>query len=282
MPLPSPDTGLSAYLRDIRRYPLLSAEEERRLAYRWQESGDSAAFEQLIGSHLRLVVGLAKKARGYGLQTADLIAEGNIGLIEAARRFDPDRGNRFSTYAIWWIRAAIQHYVLDNASVVRLGTTAGQKKLFFNLSRLKGELGEFDDDNISSDVVISIAERLGVRADEVIDMNGRLARGDYSLNVPVTQQGETNWQDLLADESVDMEAEIADDDRAVIMDFEGLQFLGSAGLRVIFMIASELQKRDVGFALCAPPKPIAKVIRLSGMEKVIPVHPSRADALHAL
>ena len=212
MPLPSPDTGLSAYLRDIRRYPLLSAEEERRLAHRWQESGDSAAFEQLIGSHLRLVVGLAKKARGYGLQTADLIAEGNIGLIEAARRFDPDRGNRFSTYAIWWIRAAIQRYVLDNASVVRLGTTAGQKKLFFNLSRLKGELGEFDDDNISSDAVISIAERLGVRADEVIDMNGRLARGDYSLNVPVTQQGETNWQDLLADESVDMEAEIADDD----------------------------------------------------------------------
>ena len=212
MTLPTFDTSLSAYLREIQRYPLLSFEDEQNFAQRWRDSRDSKAFEQLIGSHLRLVVKLAKKAGGYGLQMADLIAEGNIGLIEAARKFDPDRGNRFSTYAMWWIRAAIQRYVLDNASVVRLGTTAGQKKLFFNLRRLKGELGQFDDDNLSNDAVTSIAERLGVRADEVIMMNGRLSRKDYSLNAAVTQEGETNWQDTLVDESVDVEAELIGSD----------------------------------------------------------------------
>ena len=128
MTLPTFDTSLSAYLREMQRYPLLSFEDEQNFARQWRDSRDSKAFEQLIGSHLRLVVKLAKKAGGYGLQMADLIAEGNIGLIEAARKFDPDRGHRFSTYAMWWIRAAIQRYVLDNASVVRLGTTAGQKK----------------------------------------------------------------------------------------------------------------------------------------------------------
>ena len=208
MTLPTFDNSLSAYLREIQHYPLLSFDEEQNFARRWQDSRDPKAFEQLIGSHLRLVVKLAKKAGGYGLQMADLIAEGNIGLIEAARKFDPDRGNRFSTYAMWWIRAAIQRYVLDNASVVRLGTTAGQKILFFNLRRLKGELGQFDDDNLSNDAVTSIAERLGVRADEVIMMNGRLSRKDYSLNATVTQDGEIDWQDTLVDESVDAETEL--------------------------------------------------------------------------
>ena len=208
MALPTFDTSLSTYLREIQRYPLLSLEAEQDLARRWRDKNDSAAFEQLIGSHLRLVVKLAKKAGGYGLQMADLIAEGNIGLIDAARKFDPDHGNRFSTYAIWWIRAAIQRYVLGNSSVVRLGTTAGQKKLFFNLRRLKGELGEFDDDNISGEAVTSIAERLGVHADEIIDMNGRLSRNDYSLNATVAQDGEMNWQDTLVDESVDVEADL--------------------------------------------------------------------------
>ena len=212
MTLPTFDTSLSAYLREIQRYPLLSFEDEQNFARQWRDGRDSNAFEQLIGSHLRLVVKLAKKSGGYGLQMADLIAEGNIGLIQAARKFDPDRGNRFSTYAMWWIRAAIQRYVLDNASVVRLGTTAGQKKLFFNLRRLKGELGQFDDDNLSNDAVTSIAERLGVRADEVITMNGRLSRKDYSLNATVTQEGETNWQDTLVDESVDVEAELIGSD----------------------------------------------------------------------
>ena len=208
MALPTFDTSLSTYLREIQRYPLLSLEAEQDLARRWRDKNDPAAFEQLIGSHLRLVVKLAKKAGGYGLQMADLIAEGNIGLIDAARKFDPDHGNRFSTYAIWWIRAAIQRYVLGNSSVVRLGTTAGQKKLFFNLRRLKGELGEFDDDNISGEAVTSIAERLGVHADEIIDMNGRLSRNDYSLNATVAQDGEMNWQDTLVDESVDVEADL--------------------------------------------------------------------------
>ncbi|MBH64398.1 MAG: RNA polymerase factor sigma-32 [Alphaproteobacteria bacterium] len=208
MALPTFDTSLSTYLREIQRYPLLSLEAEQDLARRWRDKNDSAAFEQLIGSHLRLVVKMAKKAGGYGLQMADLIAEGNIGLIDAARKFDPDHGNRFSTYAIWWIRAAIQRYVLGNSSVVRLGTTAGQKKLFFNLRRLKGELGEFDDDNISGEAVTSIAERLGVHADEIIDMNGRLSRNDYSLNATVAQDGEMKWQDTLVDESVDVEADL--------------------------------------------------------------------------
>ena len=212
MKLPTFDTSLSAYLREIQRYPLLSFEDEQNFARQWRDGRDSNAFDQLIGSHLRLVVKLAKKAGGYGLQMADLIAEGNIGLIEAARKFDPDRGNRFSTYAMWWIRAAIQRYVLDNASVVRLGTTAGQKKLFFNLRRLKGELCQFDDDNLSNDAVTSIAERLGVRSDEVIMMNGRLSRKDYSLNAPVTQERETNWQDTLVDDSVDVEAALIGSD----------------------------------------------------------------------
>ena len=212
MTLPTFDTSLSAYLREMQRYPLLSFEDEQNFARQWRDSSDSKAFEQLIGSHLRLVVKLAKKAGGYGLQMADLIAEGNIGLIEAARKFDPDRGHRFSTYAMWWIRAAIQRYVLDNASVVRLGTTAGQKKLFFNLRRLKGELGQFDGDNLSNDAMTSIAERLGVRADEVIMMNGRLSRKDYSLDAPVTQEGETNWQDTLVDDSMDVEAELIGSD----------------------------------------------------------------------
>lgn len=208
MALPTPDSSLSTYLREIQRYPLLSAEEEQDIARKWRDAPDAKAFEKLIGSHLRLVVKFAKKAGGYGLQIADLIAEGNIGLIEAARKFDPDRGNRFSTYAIWWIRAAIQRYVLNNASVVRLGTTAGQKKLFFNLRRLKGQLGEFDDDSISSGAVTSIAEILGVRADEVIDMNGRLSRNDYSLNATVSQEGQMDWQETLVDESVDVETEV--------------------------------------------------------------------------
>ena len=142
----------------------------------------------------------------------DFIAAGNIGLIKAARKFDPDRGTRFSTYAMWWIRAEIQRYLLDNSSVVRLGTTATQKKLFFNLRRVKAELGQFDDDNLSNEAVTSIAERLGVHADEVIMMNGRLSRKDYSLNAAGAQEGETTWQDTLVDESVDMEGDLVEFD----------------------------------------------------------------------
>ena len=208
MSLPIIDTSLFRYLREIQKYPILSFDEEQDLARRWRGQGDARAFELLVGSHLRLVVKLAKKAGGYGLQIADLIAEGNIGLLEAGRKFDPDRGNRFSTYAIWWIRASIQRYVLNNASVVRMGTTAGQKRLFFNVKRLKSELGEFDDDSISNNAVTSIAERLGVRADEVIDMNGRLSRGDYSLNATVSDESQTDWQETLVDDSMDQESEL--------------------------------------------------------------------------
>ena len=212
MTLPTFDSSHSAYLSDIKRYPLLTIEEEQDYARRWRDNRDSIAFEQLIGSHLRLVVKLARKAGGSGPQMEDFIAAGNIGLIKAARKFDPDRGTRFSTYAMWWVRAEIQHYLLDNSSVVRLGTTATQKKLFFNLRRVKAELGQFDDDNLSDEAVTSIAERLGVRADEVIMMNGRLSRKDSSLNAAVAQEGETTWQDTLVDESVDMEGDLVEFD----------------------------------------------------------------------
>jgi RNA polymerase sigma-32 factor len=152
-----------------------------------------------------------REIRAYPL--TDLIAEGNIGLIEAARKFDLERGNRFSTYAIWWIRAAIQRYVLDNASIVRLGTTAGQKKLFFNLRRLKAARGEFDDDTISEEAVDSVAHVLGVRRDEVVDMNARLARNHYSLNAAVSEDGQIDWQDTLVDESPDQEEQLIDEDQ---------------------------------------------------------------------
>jgi RNA polymerase sigma-32 factor len=188
---------------------MLSPEDERRLAERWRTERDEAAARELLGSHLRLVVKIARGYGGYGLPVGELIAEGNVGLMQALDKFEPERGFRFSTYAMWWIRAAIQEYVLHNRSLVKMGTTAAQKKLFFNLGRLKRELGEFGEGDLAPDAVASIAEALEVSEDEVVEMNRRLAGRDQSLTTPMRADGETEWQDLLVSEGQDQENLVA-------------------------------------------------------------------------
>jgi RNA polymerase sigma-32 factor len=201
---------LDWYLEQARRFPMLNADEERRLAERWKDHRDEAAARQLLGSHLRLVVKMARGYGGYGLPLGELIAEGNVGLMQALDKFEPARGFRFSTYAMWWIRAAIQEYVLHNRSLVKMGTTAAQKKLFFNLGRLKRELGAFGEGDLAPDAVASIAEKLEVNADEVVDMNRRLAGRDQSLTAPMRADGDAEWQDMLVAEDQDQEGMVAD------------------------------------------------------------------------
>jgi RNA polymerase sigma-32 factor len=193
--------NLAVYLREIRKFPLLEANEEFMLAKSWKEHGDLDAAHRLVTSHLRLVAKIAMGYRGYGLPLADLIAEGNIGMMQAVKRFDPDRGFRLSTYAMWWIRASIQEYILHSWSLVKIGTTAAQKKLFFNLRRLKGEMKAIDDGDLSHEQVHEIAERLSVPEEDVVNMNRRLAGGDQSLNAPINRdgEGEGEWQDWLVD-----------------------------------------------------------------------------------
>jgi RNA polymerase sigma-32 factor len=206
----SPGSDLDGYLQQVRKFPMLAADEERRLAERWRDAQDPEAARLLVGSHLRLVVKIARGFRGYGLPLGDLIAEGNVGLMQALAKFDPERGFRFSTYAMWWIRAAIQEYILHNWSLVKMGTTAAQKKLFFNLRKLKSRLGAIEEGDLSREAVSSIAEGLGVTADEVVEMNRRLAGGDQSLTAPMRADGETEWQDMLVDESQSQETVVAD------------------------------------------------------------------------
>ena len=201
---------LDGYLEQARQFPLLSAEEERRLAERWKNDRDEAAARQMLGSHLRLVIKMARGYGGYGLPLGELIAEGNVGLMQALDKFEPARGFRFSTYAMWWIRAAIQEYVLHNRSLVKMGTTAAQKKLFFNLGRLKREIGAFGEGDLAPDAVASIAEQLEVNADEVVDMNRRLAGRDQSLTAPMRADGDAEWQDMLVAEDQDQEGMVAD------------------------------------------------------------------------
>ena len=205
-----PRGDLDWYLEQARQFPMLSAEEERRLAERWKNDRDAAAARQLLGSHLRLGVKIARGYGGYGLPLGELIGEGNVGLMQALEKFEPERGFRFSTYAMWWIRAAIQEYVLHNRSLVKMGTTAAQKKLFFNLGRLKREFGEFGEGDLSPKSVASIAEELEVSAEEVVEMNRRLAGRDQSLTAPMRADGETEWQDMLLDEDQDQEGMVAD------------------------------------------------------------------------
>jgi RNA polymerase sigma-32 factor len=200
---------LDWYLEQARQFPMLSPEDERRLAERWKSERDEAAARQLLGSHLRLVAKIARGFGGYGLPLGELIAEGNVGLMQALDKFEPERGFRFSTYAMWWIRAAIQEYVLHNRSLVKMGTTAAQKKLFFNLARLKRELGEFGEGDLPPKAVARIAEELEVSADEVVEMNRRLAGRDQSLSAPLREGGETQWQDLLVAEGQDQESVVA-------------------------------------------------------------------------
>jgi len=200
---------LNYYLQDTRRYEYLTLDKEQALARRWREEGDAAALDRLVGSHLRLAFKLAKGFQGYGLPLSDLIAEGNLGLMQAAQKFDPDKGFRFSTYASWWVRAAIQEYVLHNWSLVKIGTTSAQKKLFFNLRRLKGRLQELESGDLTPDVVKTIATELDVPEAEVVDMNRRL-KTDSSLNVTIGDESDREWQDLLADERSNQETVLAE------------------------------------------------------------------------
>jgi len=206
--------GTSRYLQEIRRYPILGADEESILARRWHEHGDADAADKLVTSHLRLVVKIARGYRGYRLPTSDLISEGNFGLLQAARRFDPARGFRFATYAMWWIKAAIHEYILRSWSVVKMGTTANQKKLFFNLRKAKSWIAPLEEGDMRPDQVKLIAQRLGVPEQDVVDMNRRLA-GDMSLNAQTREDGDApEWQDSLVDGDSDQESQLADSEQS--------------------------------------------------------------------
>ena len=206
----SPENNLGQYLRTIREYPMLEADEEAELAQSWRDEEDQDALERLISSHLRLVAKIAMGYRGYGLPVADLIAEGNVGIMQAVRRYDPDRGFRFSTYAMWWIRASIQEYILHSWSLVKMGTTAAQKKLFFNLRKLKGRLKAFEEGDLYPENVSEIATRLNVSEAEVISMNRRLGGPDQSLNAPVREDGEGEWLDWLVSDDKNQEVLVAE------------------------------------------------------------------------
>ncbi|MCW8084045.1 RNA polymerase sigma factor RpoH [Sabulicella glaciei] len=206
----APEGNLSRYLQDIRKFPMLSPEEELSLAKRWRDEGDEKAAHKLVTSHLRLVAKIAMGYRGYGLPVGELISEGNVGMMQAVKRFDPDRGFRLATYAMWWIRAAIQEYILHSWSLVKMGTTAAQKKLFFNLRRLKGQMAALEDGDLQPEVVAKIAKTLQVPEQDVVSMNRRLASPDNSLNAPVRADSEGEWQDWLVDESETQETTIAD------------------------------------------------------------------------
>jgi RNA polymerase sigma-32 factor len=202
--------GLSRYLAEIRKFPLLDPQEEYMLAKRWREHEDTEAAHKLVTSHLRLVAKIAMGYRGYGLPINEVIAEGNIGLMQAVKRFEPERGFRLATYAMWWIRASIQEYILRSWSLVKLGTTAAQKKLFFNLRRVKGQIEALEEGDMHPEHVTDIAKRLGVPEQEVVNMNRRLASPDSSLNTPLGTESESEWQDWLADESLDQETQLAE------------------------------------------------------------------------
>ena len=201
----SPDNNLSRYLQRARNYPMLEASEEVSLAGQWRDDQNAVALERLVTSHLRLVVKIAMGYRGYGLPVGDLIAEGNIGMMQAVRRFDPDRGFRLATYAMWWIRAAIQEYILHSWSLVKMGTTASQKKLFFNLRRLKVQLKAIEEGDLRPEHVSEIAVRLKVSETDVVSMNRRMLGPDHSLNAPLSDEGDGEWQDRLKSEYADQE-----------------------------------------------------------------------------
>jgi RNA polymerase sigma-32 factor len=209
---PIGDSGLSRYFEEAKRFPVLTPERERELAFAWRDHGDREALRQLTGSHLRLVVKIARGFSGYGLPLADLIAEGNLGLMQAAQKFDPERGFRFATYAMWWIRAAINEYILHNWSLVKIGTTASQKKLFFNLRRLKGQLEELEHGDLGPESVRAIADELQVSEADVVEMNRRLSSGDASLNATLANEGESDWLEMLADLGPTQETALANAD----------------------------------------------------------------------
>ena len=204
LPIIAHESGLARYLDEIRKFPMLEPHEEYMLAKRWREHDDRGAAHRLVTSHLRLVAKIAMGYRGYGLPIGEVVSEGNIGLMQAVKRFDPDKGFRLATYAMWWIKAAIQEYILRSWSLVKMGTTANQKKLFFNLRKAKGKISALEEGDLRPDQVKQIATRLGVPEQDVIDMNRRLS-GDMSLNAPLRQEGIGEWQDWLEDDSASQE-----------------------------------------------------------------------------
>ena len=209
----SPDGGLSRYLTEIRKFPMLAKDEEVMLAKRWREHEDPAAAHRLVTSHLRLVAKIAMGYRGYGLPIGEVISEGNVGLMQAVKKFEPDKGFRLATYAMWWIRASIQEYILRSWSLVKMGTTAAQKKLFFNLRKAKSQISAFEEGDMHPDQVQQIATKLGVLESEVISMNRRLSGPDASLNAPLRADSENEWQDWLEDkDAVSQETRLAEDE----------------------------------------------------------------------
>ena len=206
----SPEQGLQRYLSEIRKFPMLTKEDEFMLAKRWQEHGDAQSAHKLVTSHLRLVAKIAMGYRGYGLPIGEVISEGNVGLMQAVKKFDPDKGFRLATYAMWWIRASIQEYVLRSWSMVKMGTTAAQKKLFFNLRKAKNHIGAIEEGDLTPQHTADLADRLGVTEREVTEMNRRLSGGDSSLNAPLRSDGESEWQDWLADDTPDQETRLAE------------------------------------------------------------------------
>ena len=212
LPVLSFEGNLSIYLQQIKKFPILTADEEYMLAKRYKEYGDTEAAHKLVTSHLRLVAKIAMGYRGYGLPVTDLISEGNVGIMQAVKKFDPERGFRLATYAMWWIRAQIQEYVLHSWSLVKIGTTAAQKKLFFNLKKLKNQLSSIDSGDLSPENAREIANRLNVKEAEVLDMNNRLFSGDQSLNIQVGNEGDAEWQDMLVDSNDTQDNIIANTD----------------------------------------------------------------------
>jgi len=216
----SPERNLSRYLQRIREYPMLTFDEEQAYARAWRDDKDRSCADKLVTSHLRLVAKIAMGYRGYGLPVGELIAEGNVGMVQAINRFDPERGFRLATYAMWWIRAAIQEYILHSWSLVKMGTTAAQKKLFFNLRKLKGQMQALEEGDLTPEHVAQIAERLDVSETEVVSMNGRMSFGDQSLNAPLREDGDGEWQDWLVEDSDSQEERIGNHE-----EFEGRKIL---------------------------------------------------------
>jgi len=214
LPILTAESGLSRYLEEIRRFPMLEPQEEYMLAKSWREHGDRDAAHRLVTSHLRLVAKIAMGYRGYGLPISEIVSEGNVGLMQAVKRFEPEKGFRLATYAMWWIKAAIQEYILRSWSLVKMGTTANQKKLFFNLRKAKSKISALEEGDLRPDQVKVIAKRLGVTERDVVDMNRRLG-GDVSLNAPIREEGDSGeWQDWLVDDTTDQETRLAESEQA--------------------------------------------------------------------
>ena len=212
LPVITSENDIYPYLKKINQFPMLTSEEEKKLAIDWLKNGNTKAAQKLVTSHLRLVAKIAMGYRGYGLPLFDLISEGNLGLIQAIRKFDPDKGFRLATYAIWWIRASIQEYVLHSWSLVKIGTTAAQKKLFFNLRRLRNQLKKYEEGYLTNDQIKSISQDLGVTEDEVKQMEGRVFNQDFSLNTPLNDENDSEWIDQVEDDNIDVVTRVEERD----------------------------------------------------------------------